>query len=200
MRKGICTVIVLVLLLSAVGCSSTHPPDRVVRTFLDTMVKGDFEEAAKLAGGANMQKDVLQTTENKQSEQLARAILARVKYELGDKRVEGEKAIVNVKVTAPDLLRITSKAVGELLPMAFAMAFSQDQSQEKTDALFQQYFENAINDPNAPMVTSDVQIKLQKKDGSWVVVPDESFVNAITGNMAKAFAGLEKNETKRPGS
>jgi len=29
--------------------------------------------------------------------------------------------------------------------------------------LFQQYFENAINDPNAPMTTSDVKVTLEKK-------------------------------------
>lgn len=187
----------LLALLLTVGCSSGPPPDKVVRDFFDAMIKGDFETAAKLAGGADIEKDVLKTTKDEQGERLAKSVLARITYEVGDKKVEGDKAEVSVKVTAPDLLRITSKAMSELLPMVFAMAFSEDQSQEKSDALFQQYFENAINDPNAPMTTSDVKVKLEKKDGSWIVKPDDELLNALTGNMAKAFGELDKKTTNQ---
>ena len=79
-----------------------------------------------------------------------------------------------------------------LIPMAFAMAFSEDQSQEKSDALFQQYFENAITDSNAPRTPSDIKVKLEKKDGSWIVKPDDELLNALTGNAAKALGELEK--------
>lgn len=192
MRKLMCGIMALVLLLSVAGCSSTPSPDQVVKSLLDAMIKGEFEQAAELLGGVSIQEDVLKTTEDEQGEKLAKNVLARVTYEIGGKKVEGNKATVSVKITAPDLLRITSKAISEIMPMAFAMAFSEDQSQEQTDALFQQYFENAISDPNAPMVTSDVDISLEKKDGSWVVILDDALVNALTGNMAKAFAGLKK--------
>jgi len=131
-------------------------------------------------------------TEDEQGERLARTILSKVTtYEIGDKKVEGDKAEVSVKITAPDLLRITSKAIGELLSMAFAMAFSEGQSQEETDAFLLQYFENAINDPNAPMTTSEIKVILEKKEGSWIVKPDDALANALTGNMGKAFAEIE---------
>jgi len=187
----------LLVLLLTVGCSSGPPPDKVVKDFFDAMIKGDFETAAKFASGADIEKDVLKTTKDEQGERLAKSILARVTYEVGDKKVEGDKAEVSVKVMAPDLLRITSKAMSELLPMAFAMAFSEDQSQEKSDALFQQYFENAINDPNAPMTPSDIKVKLEKKDGSWIVKPGDELLNALTGNMAKAFGELDKKTTNQ---
>ncbi len=198
MRKLV-GALLLSLLLTA-GCSSGPPPEKVTRDFFDAMIRSDFETAAKFAGGANIKEDVLKTTEDEQSERLAKSILARITYEVGDKKVEGNKAEVSVKVTAPDLLRITSKAMSELLPMAFAMAFSENQSQEKTDALFQQYFENAINDPNAPMTTSDVKVKLEKKDGSWIVKPDDELLNALTGNMTKAFDELDNKAGKAEGA
>jgi len=191
MRKLISGVLLLVLLFT-VGCSSGPSPDKVVNDFLDAMVKGDLETAVKLAGGANIERDILKTAEDEQEERLVKSILSRVTYEVGDKKVEGDKAEVSVKITAPDLLRITSKAMSELLPMAFAMAFSEDQSQEETDTFIQQYFENAISDPNGPITTSDIKITLEKKDGSWVIQPNDELFNALTGNVAKAFAELEK--------
>ncbi|MDN5363984.1 MAG: hypothetical protein PWQ91_1045 [Eubacteriales bacterium] len=187
-------LLVLLLTMLTVGCSSGVSPDKVTKDFFDAMIKGDFETAAKLTGGADIKKDVLKTPKDEQGERLAKSILARIKYEIGDTKIEGNRAEVSVKVTAPDLLRITSKAMSELLPMTFAMALSEDQSQEKSDALFQQYFENAINDPNAPMTTSNIKVKLEKKDGSWIVKPDNELLNALTGNMAKAFGELDKKQ------
>lgn len=187
-------LLVLLLTMLTIGCSPGVSPDKVTKDFFDAMIKGDFETAAKLTGGTDIKKGVLKTPKDKQGERLAKSILARIKYEISDTKIEGDRAEVSVKVTAPDLLRITSKAMSELLPMAFAMAFSEGQSQEKSDALFQQYFENAINDPNAPMTTSNIKVKLEKKDGSWVVKPDDELLNALTGNMAKAFGELDKKQ------
>jgi hypothetical protein len=111
-------LLALLLTVGCVGCSSGPPPDRVVKDFFGAMIKGDFEIAAKLAGGSDIEKDVLKTTEDEQGEHLAKSILARITYEIGDKKVEGDKAEVSVKVTAPDILRITSNTISEVLPMA----------------------------------------------------------------------------------
>ncbi|NLO88837.1 MAG: DUF4878 domain-containing protein [Clostridia bacterium] len=189
--KKILSLMILLVLLINVGCSSGPPPEKVVEDFLNAMIKGKFEKASELCGGTNVEEDVMKTSEDEQGERFARSILSKVTYEIGDKKVEGDKAEVNVKITAPDLLRITGNVMRELLPMAFAMAFSKEQSEEETNALFEQYFENAINDPNASMTTSEVNFILEKKEGSWVVVPNEELLNALTGNMGKAFAEME---------
>ena len=191
MKKVLCCSLIPVLLFLVIGCSSTTPPDQVVKSFLDAMVKGEFEKAAEFVVGEGEEKDIVKTPEDKEGERLAKAILAKVTYELGEKKIDGDNATVAAKITAPDLLRITSKAISELLPMAFAMAFSEDNSEDQMDAMFQQYFENAISDPNAPMAVSDVQVSLEKKDGAWLITPDDALSSALTGNMEKAFAGLE---------
>lgn len=191
--RRVSAVLVLALLFG-VGCLSGPSPDKVVRDFFDAMIKGDFVTAAKLAGVADIQTDVLKTPKDQQGEQIVKSILARVTYEIGGKKINGNKAEVSVKVTSPDLLRITGQVMTELLPVAFAMAFSQEQSSQNTEALFEQYFENAIKDPNAPMVTSDITVQLERKNGSWVIKPDDALLNAITGNLAKAFSEL--NATK----
>lgn len=191
--RRVSTVLVVALLFSA-GCLSGPSPDKVVTDFFDALIKGDFVTAAKLAGVADIQTDVLKTPKDQQGAQIVKSILARVAYETGSKKINGDRAEVSVRVTSPDLLRITGQVMTELLPMAFAMAFSQEQSSQSAEALFEQYFENAIKDPNAPMVTSDITVQLERKDGSWVIKPDDALLNAITGNLAEAFSQL--NATK----
>ena len=167
----------------------------MVVSFLDAMLEGDFEKAAEFVNpDEDNSKDIeeMSIIEDEEGERLFRAILDKTSYEIGEKTIDGNKATVTAKITAPDLLRIVSQTMSELIPMAFAMAFSEEEADDKMDAMIQQYFENAISDPNAPMTVSDTQIKLEKIDGTWFVIPDDELINALTGNLEKAFASLEE--------
>jgi hypothetical protein len=44
------------------------------------------------------------------------------------------------------------------------------------------------------MTTSDIKVKLEKKDGSWIVKPYDELLNALTGNIAKAFDELDSQK------
>jgi len=114
--------------------------------------------------------------------ELMRSILARDTYKVGSTKVDGEKAEVIVTITALDLPRITGKLASDTLSMKLAMPSL------NTDAYSRQYLKNAISDPNAPMVTSDVTITLVRKDVSWIVKQeDHTLSNALTGGMESAF-------------
>jgi len=190
---AVSSFLILAVLLSISGCSSKASPDKVTKDFLDAMIKGEFETASKLAGRANIEKEILGIAEDEQHEHFFQLALSRVTYKVDSKKVEGDNAEVNVKVTALDVLRIAIRTINELSTIGFVMALSEEQSQENISALFQQYFENAMSDPSAPMVVSDIQIKLEKKEGSWTVLPDDALVNAITSNLPEAFAWLEES-------
>lgn len=187
MKRLCLTSLLILVLLGFAGCSST-PPDKVVADYLDTIRQGDLKTAAEFLQSS--ETDMFAVPDMDENERIAKAILAKVTYTIGEQKVQGSNATVDVEIVAPDLLRITSQLMGEMLSLAFSMAFSGNTSQEQMNTMFLQTFENSINDPEAPMVASSVQIKLIRRGNSWAIVPDEVLGDALTGNMLKAFAEM----------
>jgi len=82
-----------------------------------------------------------------------------------------------------------------MMPLAFASAFSEDPaSQEEMDRMLLQHFINSLNDPNAPSVVTETTISLTKTENKWLIEPSEDFLNALTGNIQKAFGVMEEQK------
>ncbi len=170
-----------------IGCSAI-PPKSVVSNFLDSVIAGDLEKAGTYVYREDENKDFFEDLIplKEDREDFAKIILSRLSYEIHSQEISGGEATVTTAITSPDLVRIVTKSLTELIPMAFAMAFS-DGGDDEMDAFVEQYFTNSISDPNAPTTTTKVDIKLSKVDGKWLVVPDDKLLNAMTGNIVKAF-------------
>jgi len=82
----------------------------------------------------------------------------------------------------------------EVMPAAFALAFSGEDAQEEISAMFLGAFVKHIENTEAPMTTSDVTVKLSLKSNSWTIVPDDALVNAITGNLQKVWEELDQGD------
>lgn len=184
---------IMLVMATLVGCSSAPPPSKVVENFFKALQENNYQEIGKYIEGDT---DKIGKFNNEDEEKLTKAITSKLKYEIVSTENKGNEATVKVKVTAPDLLKITSKTISELMGIAFATAFSDDSQQLDMEKLTQQYFLNSVSDPNAPMVTTEVDIKLIKKDNAWYIQANDDLLNAITGNMAKAFGELQKIEQK----
>ena len=187
MKKAIYYILIALLLLTSAGCSGPSP-DAAAKGFIDAMVKADFATAAKYVGG-NVD-EMINAPDAEEAEQLIKALFARVSYQIGDSKVTGNQATVAAKITAPDLTVVTAKVILEVMPAAFALAFSGGGSEEQMNTLFIESFVTNINDAEAAMLTSEVTINLEKKDGSWIITPDDAFINALTGNLGTAWAEL----------
>lgn len=155
---------------------------------MDAIVRADFTTAAKYIGGSV--DELINAPDAQEAEQLVKAIFAKVSYQLGENKVTGSQATVAAKITAPDLAVITAAVMLEAMPAAFALAFSGGGSEEQIEALFMESFQRNIEDKDAPMLTSDVTVHLEKKDGSWIITPDDSLINALTGSLEAAWAEL----------
>lgn len=187
-QKRLLIAIALLLLVTVTGCS-TMPPDTVTKNFLSALQTSDFERAATYVVDSNplaLKKNL--PGKDEKSEQIGKSLLSKATYEVGAVKKTGDQATVSVKVTAIDVVRVATKAMSELMPMAFAAAFSKDKSKQDMDAMMNQYLENSISDPQAPKVTTDVNVNLVKtKDGWKIGSNNDELFNAITGNAAKAF-------------
>ena len=186
MRKTISYILVALVLIISVGCSGPDP-DAAVKSFMDAMIRADFNTAAKYVSG-NVE-EMLNAPDAKEAEQLTNAIFVKVSYQLGEKKVTGNQATVDTKITSPDLAAITASVVIEVMPAIFNLAFTGG-TEEQIEALFMESFLKHINDKDAPMLTSDVTVHLEKKDGRWIITADDALINALTGSLQKAWADL----------
>lgn len=94
-------------------------------------------------------------------------------------------------MTSIDLGKITIKTIDKILPNLIDEAFSQGKIDEKKQqAVIIQHMLNSINDPNAPKIKTNINVKLVKGDKGWLIEPDEELANALSGNLysvAKKF-------------
>lgn len=194
MRKNILFLIFITIILSfaLVACSSTTPPKDVVKEFLEALKTSDIEKA----GTYLQSKDEAIIEKIKSGDELEQKavikILSHIDYEILSEQISGEEAKVKASITSLDLLRIVTKTMSELMPIALASAFSDENEKNNMDSLTEQYLMNAISDPDAPTTTTDVTINLKKIDGKWLIVSDENLLNSLTGNVGKAFEDFSK--------
>ena len=99
-----------------------------------------------------------------------------------------------MKITSADLSVAVTKAVGEVMPMAFASAFSEDkeQSEKRSKTMTSTIIKN-LTDKDAAMATREVTLNLKKdKDGDYKIVADDNLKEVLFANaksLEKMFGG-----------
>ena len=187
MRKTISYILISLVLIASTGCAGASP-DTAVKSFMEAMIKADFTTAAKyISGDVN---ELINAPEAEEADQLVKAIFTKLSYQLGENKVTGNTATVEAKITAPDLATITAKVLLEVMPTLFSLAFSGGGSEEQAETLIMESFQKHIDDKEAPMLTTDVTIHLEKADKNWIIKADDAFINALTGSLEKAWAEL----------
>lgn len=186
-KRSLLGILVVLVALSLIACSTNPPPPKkTVVSFFDALQKGDLDRAAThLFSEDGSTPEVIPM--EKDQEQIIITVFSKLLCEIKSESIEGDQATVKAAVTSLDLVRIVMQTMSELMPMAFAMAFSDNP--DELDTLAEQYMMNSLSDPNAPTTVTNVDIALKKVDNQWLIVPDDALLNSITGNAAKAFGG-----------
>ncbi|RCX13505.1 uncharacterized protein DUF4878 [Anaerobacterium chartisolvens] len=189
--KAIILCLLFTLTASLASCTSASgSPDKAVSSFFEAIKEADVNTASKYLSSAS---DDL-TYDDEEQEKIMKKIFNNLDYKIISTEKDGDTATVNVKITSPDLVKIVSEMISELMPKLFEMALSGDENADQnSEELIKQYFDNSLSSPDMPLISSDVEIKLSysKDKKSWLIVPDDSLINAMTGNAAKAFAEMD---------
>lgn len=183
-RKVAAVVTVFVVMLSLAACGPK--PEETVKSFFDAAKKSDIATMATY-----MKKDGDKGNfkfDNQEQEKIVKAVFAKLSYEKVSSKEDGKNATVKVKVTSLDLPQIYGKVVTNMLPLLISSAMANNSNENDAKNQLMQGFLNAINDPNAPKTTTEVDIKLVKSDKSWLIEPNDDLLNALTGNLSKALS------------
>ncbi|MGI5839324.1 MAG: hypothetical protein ACOX8W_06635 [bacterium] len=184
-------LLILLSLLTNVGCSSVTPPDKVVDSFLTALHEGRIEDMARYVIPSEDEEAVISELDDPEKANFVNMVLPKISHKINSTSIDGGNAIVKTSITAPDLLRVFTKVISEMMPLLFVSAFSEDSDANNSEEMINAYLENSLSDPNVPMTTIDADIVLKKIDGQWLIEPSEDLGNALTGNLAKAFAAFE---------
>lgn len=172
--KKLLTIAFFVIMLF--GCNLTNTPSNKVSQYLDNFnqlsddVILDVESKVSNENLSNSNKDIY------------KKVLSRVyqdmKYEIKDESINGDKAIVTVKITVYDLYK--SKEESDIYMNENTSEFY------KTDNTFDSnlYDEYRLNKMLNQTETVDYEItfNLNKKDGEWVLdIPDRVMLEKLNG-------------------
>lgn len=186
----------LAFLFTAAACSSGPSPTDVSKGFLGALKEANYEKAGSYVDKSDtsvIKSKIPGKDEN--SEKIGKIMLSKFTFEVGESKIDGDKATVKVKITSLDMVRIVSKTMSEIMPLAFASAFSSN-GQQNINNLLEQHILNSMSDPKAPMTTTDTIINLIKTKDGWKIAQDnDELFNAITGNVMKAFSDQSQAKT-----
>lgn len=183
-RKVLIILCTIMVAFSLIGCSKqVEEPTAVAAKFLDSVKQYNPDTMKQYMVDASSLIPEEGTFEAK----LAKTIFTNITYEQPTLvSQEGDKAVVKVKITAPDMMKISEQAINEVVGAAFTSGTS-----DNTDQIMEDSFLKSLNAPEKPMTTTETKISMEKSGGSWKVSSNnEELANSLTGNLVKAFEDL----------
>lgn len=188
LKKLICTLLALVLVISVVGCSRKSSPESSVSGYLDAFIDGKPEEGKKFLKDTINLSDEGESIESIQNtdpefDKAMKKAYGKITYKILDSTVNGDTAQVKTEITAPDLKSILMEIIQESISLAFINAFSEN-ADDNMDELMNTMLIDKLNSEDIPMVTKTININLVKEDDLWLIVMDDNLLDALTGNMS----------------
>ncbi|MGG0724121.1 hypothetical protein [Bacillus mycoides] len=175
------------------GCAN---PKDTAEEFLTAIQKGDLEKARTFVESDKEFSKLNEKTDDADGKAMLSAITKSFKFEkLEEVSKKDDKAEVKVKVTSVDLSIAVTKAMGEVMPMAFASAFSEDkeQSEKAIEKTMTSTIIKNLSDKEAAMATREVTLNLKKDtDGDYKIVADDNLQELLFANaksLEKMFGG-----------
>lgn len=199
MRRGLrltAAILVLALVLSACASPGAQSvslppplsPEETVEAVLGAvraMKALDFPNCIIQEGGTDL--GTILVPENPTSAETLRVVFDRLSYKMGDVAIDGDTATVAVAITSVDMVGVFIDVITRALSLAFTASFGEGPSETDMQAALEKTLLDALEDPDAPMITKDVSLCLKIAEGKWMVFFDEEsanvFANAVTGGL-----------------
>ncbi len=199
MKRIVPIILALALVLSLAGCSGKKAgPDAAVTAFCGAIQAFDFEKAADcmehgvedwetLYDGQQLEEEL----DSEPAVTYLKECAAKMTYELGEVKEDGESATVPVTFTYVDAQPVFNAVLDEYIAQAFALAMT-DADDAEIDALFDSVFEEQAQSVETNTASVDMDFKCVRVDGEWKIAAfsedDERLINdLVTGNMVSTM-------------
>lgn len=173
-------LLAIAMIIAFTGCSSVQKADKVVSNTFDALKTLDFETSSKYLDLEAMQ---IGDEESGLSTQLiASTLFGKLNYEIvSTEEVDKEHVTVKTKITAIELEPFMQAFIESVLKKSFENLKQAELTEEQVKKQYEELFAETAKNPNLAMKTQEVDIKVVKKDGKWIIEPDEAFTMALLG-------------------
>ncbi|OOM05847.1 DUF5105 domain-containing protein [Clostridium saccharobutylicum] len=199
LKKAISIMLLFVLIAGAYGCGSKSPSN-VVKTYLEEVKQGkngDFTELLDNSLDSAEKTNKSNIKESKLSDESAKKItdaMGKLTYTINSEKIDGDSAIVNVKVNGPDMSKVLGEFMQKAISAAFSKAFSGDKmSEEENNKLAEDILSDCLDNITNTERTGDISLK--KSNGEWKINNDDSLKKLLLGIDGSIFSGQNSSDT-----
>lgn len=166
--KKVSILLLALCLIFMTACGTASPTDAL---------KADLENAK-----SSPDEIIGQLGEDGFGEEATQALVDKVlefDYQLGEEKIDGDKATVETTITTYPFGEIFTGIVADFITQAFA---NPDMTDDDASALLDQLLMDAL-DKADKTYSKTITIELAQEDGKWVVQESDEMSNALTGGM-----------------
>ena len=199
MKRVICTVVALVMVLALAACGGGgNGPDATVKKFSEAMKTFDINKMKECLADASGMDDLDMDLEGSEKAllDLMKEWSSKLKYKIGEVKTDGDKATVKADYTYTDASEVITAAFKEYISKAMAAAFSgQEVTEEAMTKLLFDCIEEAKKTAQTKEANQSVTFQMIKDGETWKIKEfDPALANVLSCNMMgvieNMFGGL----------
>ncbi len=193
MKRVICAVAALVMVLALAACGGGNGPKDTVKAFCEGLKAYDMKKVSACMAG-DVKADEMDLSNSGLPESISKQIkqwASKLSYKIGDVREEGGKAYVDVTFSYTDASAVFGAAIKDYFAKAMAAAMSGQMDQEAMSKLFQECLETAAKENQTATGTASVTLELTEMTSGWKIskIPEE-VVTVATFNILSSIKNL----------
>ncbi len=199
MKKIIIAIMTVIMTVGLAACGNPTPSE-TVGTFLDAVKNSDSDAVKSVYAGESFNFDKDLSDFEGDDKELAKITqetlipkLMDFDYEIGEEKIDGDKATVEVAFTTYNFGDALTSFMTDYYTQAVALIFDDD-AEKKMEKIARTLYKKSINDMKKDY-KGKAKISLTKKDDTWVVdeiQDDDAFYNVFLGGAIDAMKELEK--------
>ena len=197
MKKFMCMVLTVVLLVSLAGCSSRASAESVVEDAIQAFQSADVNAMRQYWGNTELTSSQDTTEDDAYAQQLLEQLASGLTYQITDSSEDTKAgtATVTVEFTNIDMSTVFSEWMGEIFSKALGYAFlpaDQQPSEEELSDLSMEALREAVENHADDKVTNTMDIPLSLVENEWKIDTSDEVIDAMTGGMMTAFSSLDE--------
>ena len=212
MKRKVFVSILCIVCFIVAACSSTKKPAVVADEFITAMKSQDFEKVKSLSAQGDVQDEVSDTIEDILSDtgaddsedpstQLFMEKLFDFDYTIGEEKIDGDNATVEVSFKTYDFYAMLGSYLEKAFSKVLELAFS-GSSEEEISGLGAQLLEEELGALTEKNREAAATLNLVKTDGEWKVTNmDENteFLDGMFGGLFSIVNALDEMGDKLSG-
>lgn len=197
MKKLLSLLLCISVLLGITGCNAVDKAEDAFNGFMVTMGICDFDGALNFVDKDKYGESFSVFKDNMM---YLTKFFDDMSYEiLSSQKVDSDNVNITVRITAIEMKPILHTLYEETAKLVNNSKFSDVwEAEDKATARVEKLLGRIAMGSDLSTVSSEIVVKVSKKDGKWLVVPDAVFMEAVSGGFEKALASVTDLSAKEP--